>query len=124
MTQIQVAIPAGQSDIYNHKNRRKEVKNVYCKGTEHCRYRIFFYLASGISTITLQSRNTGHCWHILLQEYAGFQSCRIYHTHHRGTPYHEHGHGATLSGCLSQIRNHDAYWLSRKSHRKIGRAHV
>nr|DAX38903.1 MAG TPA: hypothetical protein [Caudoviricetes sp.] len=39
----------------------------------------------------------------------------IYHTHHRGTLYHEHGHGATLSGCLSQIRNHDIYWLSRKS---------
>lgn len=51
----------------------------------------------------------------LLQEYPHFRSYMIYHTHHRGTLYHEHGHGATLSGCLSQIRNHDIYWLSRKS---------
>ena len=34
MAQNQVAIPAGQSDRYNHKNRRKEVKNVYCEGIE------------------------------------------------------------------------------------------
>lgn len=44
MTQIQVAIPAGQSDIYNYQSRRKEGgEHVYRKGTEHCRYRIFFY---------------------------------------------------------------------------------
>ena len=78
----------------------------------------FSVIASGGCTLTIQSKNTGHCWHILLQEYPHFRSCLIYHTHHRGTPYHEHGHGATLSGCLSQIRNHDACWLSRKSRRK------
>ena len=34
MTQIQVAIPAGQSDIYNHKSRRQEGgEHVYRKGT-------------------------------------------------------------------------------------------
>ena len=78
----------------------------------------FSIIASGGFTVTLQSRNTGHCWHILLQEYAGFRSCRIYHTHHRGTPYHEHGRGTTLSGCLTQIKNHDTYWLSRKSRKR------
>ena len=75
----------------------------------------FSIIASGGCTVTLQSKNTGHCWHILLQEYPHFRSYMIYHTHHRGTLYHEHGHGATLSGCLSQIRNHDIYWLSRKA---------
>ena len=58
----------------------------------------FSIIASGGCTVTLQSKNTGHCWHILLQEYP---------------------HEATLSGCLSQIRNHDACWLSRKSRRKL-----
>ena len=88
----------------------KELKNIDT--------RYFSVIASGECTLTLQSKNTGHCWHILLQEYPHFRSCLIYHTHHRGTPYHEHGHGATLSGCLSQIRNHDACWLSRKSRLK------
>lgn len=79
----------------------------------------FSVIASGGCTLTIQSKNTRHCWHILLQEYPHFRSCLIYHTHRRGTPYHEHGHEATLSGCLSQIRNHDACWLSRKSRRKL-----
>lgn len=64
------------------------------------------------------------CWHILLEEYPRFRSCRIYHTHHRGTPYHEHGHGATLPCCLRQIRSHDTYWLGREgSYRKRPRKH-
>ena len=75
----------------------------------------FSIIASGGYTITLQSKNTGHCWHILLQEYPHFRSFLIYHTHHRGTPYHAHGHGANLINCIRQIQNHDSYWLSRKS---------
>ena len=37
----------------------------------------FTILASGSFTVTLQSRNTGHCWHILFQEYPHFKSCLI-----------------------------------------------
>ena len=61
----------------------KELKNIDT--------RYFSVIASGGCTLTLQSKNTGHCWHILLQEYPHFRSCLIYHTHRRGTPYHEHG---------------------------------
>ena len=74
----------------------------------------FSIIASNGSTVTLQSNNTGHCWHILLEEYPHFKSYRIYHTHHKGTPYHEHGHGATFSICLQQIQSHDMYWLNNK----------
>lgn len=56
----------------------------------------FTILASGSFTVTLQSRNTGHCWHILFQEYPHFKSCLIYHTHHKGSPYHRHGHSPSL----------------------------
>ena len=45
----------------------------------------FSVIASGGFTLTLQSKNTGHCWHILLQEYPHFRSCLIYHTHRKGT---------------------------------------
>ena len=74
----------------------------------------FTILASGSFTVTLQSRNTGHCWHILFQEYPHFKSCLIYHTHHKGSPYHRHGHSPSLPGCIRQIKRHDAYWLSRQ----------
>ena len=40
----------------------------------------FSIIASGGCTVTLQSKNTGHCWHILLQEYPHFRSYMIYHT--------------------------------------------
>lgn len=84
----------------------------------------FSIIALHGSAVTLQSNNTGHCWHILLEEYPCFRSCRIYHTHHRGTPYHEHGHGSTLPCCLRQIRSHDTYWLGREgSYRKRRRKH-
>lgn len=73
----------------------------------------FFIIASNGSAVTLQSKNTGHCWHILLEEYRSFRSCRIYHTHRRGTSYHEHGHEATLSKCIRQIQSHDLYWLGQ-----------
>ena len=37
----------------------------------------FSVIASGGCTLTIQSKNTGHCWHILLQEYPHFRSCLI-----------------------------------------------
>ena len=39
----------------------------------------FSIIALHGSAVTLQSNNTGHCWHILLEEYPRFRSCRIYH---------------------------------------------
>ena len=84
----------------------------------------FSVIASGGCALTLQSKNTGHCWHILLEEYPSFRSCRIYHTHQKGSPYHEHAHGASLYGCLRQIKAHDRYWLGkRKASRKYTTDH-
>lgn len=75
----------------------------------------FNVFGAGCFTVTLQSRNTGHCWHIVLEEYRHFTSCLIYHTHERGTPFHLHGHGRDIQSCLKQIRSHDTYWLSKGS---------
>ena len=68
-------------------------------------------------SVTIQSRNTGHCWHILEQDYPSFYSCRIYHTHHFGTEYHEHGRGKSLESCIQQIMAHDAWWLEHEERR-------
>ena len=68
-------------------------------------------------SVTLQSRNTGHCWHILQQEYGRFSTCTIFHTHHYGTAYHKHGHAKNLMLCIRQIISHDTWWLGRQASR-------
>ena len=73
----------------------------------------FRVISSGCYGVTLQSKNTSHCWHIASEDYGRFQTCRIFHTHHRNTPMHEHGHGRTLGSCMEQIKSHDAYQLAK-----------
>lgn len=69
-------------------------------------------------TVTLQSKNTKHCWHILLQEYGRIKSCSIYHTHHAGTAYHLHGHAGSLLDALEEIYQHDEYHLTHRVSQK------
>lgn len=62
--------------------------------------------------VTLQSKNTGHCWHILHLEYPTFKSCTIYHNHKMGADYHLHGHAPTLAHSVSLIMEHDIFQLN------------
>ena len=41
----------------------------------------FIIIKKKVNYVTLQSKDTWHCWHILHQEYATFKSCIIYHNH-------------------------------------------
>ena len=80
----------------------------------------FSVISKGAFTVTLMSKNTGHCWHMLLQEYCGRSSVLIYHSHVYGTPYHLHGHAGSLANALFQIRKHDDYQINfrDKRHRR------
>ena len=73
---------------------------------------------AGCYGITLQSKNTRHCWHITSEDYGRFQTCTIYHTHHEGTPMHRHGHGKNLYSCMAQIKSHDEYQLKKDARKK------
>lgn len=82
----------------------------------------FEVLSAGCYSVAIKSRNTGHCWFILHQEYPKFKTCTIYHTHREGTPYHKHGHGRTLESCIHQIQSHDDYQLRKDAmKRRIAR---
>lgn len=72
---------------------------------------------SGYS-ITLQSKNTQHCWHILSQCYGNISTCQIHHTHHKYTPYHLHGHAPCISAAIHLIKKHDEYQLHKISCKK------
>lgn len=78
----------------------------------------FNVLGKGAFTVTIQSKNTEHYWHILLQEYGKIKTCTIYHTHHAGTSYHLHGHAGSLSVALQKIHEHDEYHLTYRVIRK------
>ena len=76
---------------------------------------------AGCHGVTLQSKNTKHCWYITSEDYGRFQTCTIFHTHHEGTPMHEHGHGKNLSTCMKKIKDHDVYQIIKDSKKR--RAH-
>ena len=61
----------------------------------------FSVIASGGCTLTLQSKNTGHCWHNLLQVYTHFRRCLINLPHRRGTRSTAHSHETPRSTRLT-----------------------
>lgn len=74
----------------------------------------FQILQLGGYAVTLKSRYTGHCWHIVSQDYVGQTGCQIFHTHKQGIPYHEHGRANSLKTAIKKIKNHDAASLRSK----------
>ena len=74
--------------------------------------------SAGCYGITLQSKNTKHCWYITSEEYGQIKTCTIYHTHHEGTPMHQHGHGGNLNTCIRKIKDHDVYQIIKDSKKR------
>jgi hypothetical protein len=60
----------------------------------------------------IQSRCTKHCWIVQKLSYDRYP-IRIYHKHTKGTAYyHRHGHAATVSSAVRQIKSHDTWQLN------------
>ena len=72
----------------------------------------FIILDQNAYTVTLYSKNTGHCWHIVKQIYGKATTFQIYHTHKQGTQYHLHGHAKDIKTVITQIYTHDQFQLS------------
>ncbi len=89
----------------------------------------FVILQKSAYCVTLQSKNTGHCWHILHLEYPTFKSCTMYHNHKLGAEYHTHGHAPTLAHAISLIMDHDIFQMNgrkrvKKSSHSSTRSHA
>lgn len=74
----------------------------------------FFILQAGCYSVTLQSKNTKHYWHILSQEGSGFSTCQINHKHHYEDSYHLHRNQPTLTATLAAIYSHDEFHIKRQ----------
>ena len=78
----------------------------------------FNVIHTGCFCVTLQSKNTKHCWHILHQQYPTFTSCKIWHKHKQSDPFHVQGNASTLGQALDKIQEHDYYHLYVRSAKK------
>lgn len=71
----------------------------------------FNIINAGCYSVTLQSKNTGHYWHIIHLQYPAFASCRIQHRHRQSMPFHDQGSAPTLGQAIANIKGHDYYHL-------------
>lgn len=78
----------------------------------------FCIIQLGGYAVTIKSKNTRHCWHIVSQSYKTHSSCQVYHTHQENTPYHRHGNAGSLQAAIRMIQNHDEYLLHKIQNKK------
>lgn len=78
----------------------------------------FKVITAGCYGVTLQSKNTKHCWYVACEDLGFMQTFRIDHTHHEGTPMHQHGHGQSFHSCIRQIQSHDIYQLKKDARKR------
>ena len=64
--------------------------------------------------IVLESKNTGHSWHLLHTEANGHVSYRISHRHHTQDPFHPQTSAPGISAACDYIKRHDAFHLLRQ----------
>lgn len=74
-------------------------------------------------TIVLRSKNTGHYWCLLEQEYNNHRTFRISHRHKESAPYHFQRNKPTVAECCDYIKNHDVFQLA-KEHEKEERRRI
>ncbi len=72
----------------------------------------FNVLQAGGFAISLQSANTKHFWHLILEEYPTFRHFKVYHKHNWADEYHSHRDEPNLKTALLHIMEHDAFQMN------------
>ena len=72
----------------------------------------FNVLNAGCYSITLQSKNTQHYWHITSREYCNHTFCEVLHKHNKHDAYHRQLSRGNLAYAISHIKDHDRFQLS------------
>ena len=73
----------------------------------------FDFIEAKDYSLVLRSRNTGHYWYLLEQEYNGSRSFLIHHKHNASKPYHPQKNRPSIEACCEYIMSHDAFHLDR-----------
>lgn len=80
--------------------------------------RYFNVIQATCYSVTLQSKNTKHYWHILHEEYSSFKTCQIEHKHNYSDSYHKHRNQPTLAEAIKEIQSHDCYQINVRNKKK------
>lgn len=62
--------------------------------------------------ISLRSRNTGHYWTAVVEEYATFRHFKVYHKHNAKDQFHRHRDAGNLHKAIADIQSHDAFQMN------------
>jgi hypothetical protein len=85
------------------------------RGIDHSYFNI---LQANCFSVTLQSKNTKHYWHIIHQEYPAFKSCQVTHKHNLSDEYHSHRNQPTLEKAIQEIKSHDDFQINVRDKEK------
>lgn len=73
----------------------------------------FRIIGSNQFSITLQSKNTGHEWHILASDLRSSSSCIVEHRHYHADSFHFHGRYPSLLITIENIQSHDTWFINK-----------
>ncbi len=73
----------------------------------------FRIIGSNQFSITLQSKNTGHEWHLLASDFRFASSCIVEHRHHHTDSFHYHGRYPSLLITIENIQSHDTWFINK-----------
>ncbi len=80
----------------------------------------FNVLQAGGFTISLQSKNTGHYWFLVVEEFPTFRHFKVSHRHNRTDAFHAHRDAPNLKTAIERIKAHDEFQIQgRKLKTKI-----
>ena len=69
--------------------------------------------------VSVQSKNTGHCWMIFLKTYDPDRPVVLHHKHSITDEwYHEHKRGWTVAEMVKEIKRHDKYVVAHPNYLK------
>lgn len=72
----------------------------------------FTILQAGGFTISIQSNNTRHYWHLIVEEYPSFRHYKVYHKHKQSDEFHAHRNEPNLQTALNHIIEHDKFQMN------------
>lgn len=72
-------------------------------------------------SLVLQSKNTGHFWYLLEQDYNGNRSFLIHHRHNTTKAYHPQKSKPYIYACCEYIKDHDTFHLEREKKKESQR---
>ena len=69
--------------------------------------------------VSVQSKNTGHCWMVFKKTYEKDKPVVLHHKHKITDEwYHEHKRGWTVAEMIEEIKSHDEYVLNHPDYLK------